>query len=413
MGRKQVWDMEGNLIVDEVVSDMMASYPELTINAIYPPIPLIAAKFDGATDDSQALQNMINGLQGKGGGKLVLPPGTAKCNVVVSDSRINLEGAGGATVLKPYDLTLPVLSVGNTAKAIYKITLRDFMLWGDNQASISDGLVIDGVSFLTVDNLMISSFGRDNIRITSTGAQPSQFLNFNNTNSKNAWGSCLNVDYGMKWVTSVHFNNFLIEGRDTAGATAINLSGIVHLDMVNTWVQIAGDKKGHIVFNDDYNFIRGNMTVDGGGTGLVGVEIKGAKSAPTRYFIGNIIINARIAYKDGTYIEPSKYQGGLVYHSMLSYPIVANSLIFGDRNSSIEAVVNSSEANTMTVYNIAKTLYVSIDGVAEGCIFAGKQGTPVSKSADGIKGQMMWDDVYIYLCIAQNTWTRIPRDTTW
>lgn len=44
------------------------------INAMFPPAPLVGAKFDGS-DDSGALNSIINYISDKGGGTLILPPG--------------------------------------------------------------------------------------------------------------------------------------------------------------------------------------------------------------------------------------------------------------------------------------------------------------------------------------------------
>ncbi|MGG0413147.1 hypothetical protein [Peribacillus simplex] len=398
------------------VTAQLGDTAKLSINALHPPIPLVAAKFDG-TNDTSALQALVSYLVEKGGGKIVLPPKASKCNIIITGKNITVEGAGSATVLQPFDLTKPVISLGNGVTQTYNTTLQGMSLVGDALTNTSDGLVIDGVSYLKVDDFNVLYFGRDNVRITSTGTQPTQFIHFSSFSSKRALGSCLNVDYGIKWVTSTYFTGTYLEGRKLTGATTLNLTGLAVVAFANSYIQCGGSKQGHIVFNTDGAKLKGqnlSVDVDSGSTSVV-VEIKSSKRLTNNYLLGTIGINGKIEYSDATQVNAINLGDNLSYHSVLSYPIASNGIIFPDGNASPDVLANATESNSMLLKNVGGTLYnyATGNGGTAGTMFYGSAGTPASSTATGVRGQMMWDANYVYFCIATNSWIRVAKDTAW
>ncbi|MFS0820753.1 glycosyl hydrolase family 28-related protein [Bacillus sp. 1P02SD] len=104
------------------------------INIMFPPSPLVGAKMDGVTDDTVAIQNLINSLinNGAGQGKIIVPKGTAIISNIVLPPGIVLTGVGRHTsILKG--------KVGSTGKMVTdngnaaKIIITDLQLHGNNQ----------------------------------------------------------------------------------------------------------------------------------------------------------------------------------------------------------------------------------------------------------------------------------------
>jgi len=94
------------------------------IDALDPPAPLVAAKFDGTSDDSAALQAMLDSIAGSSqGGTILCPAGkTSKCNLVVrGKGGVNLIGAGRSTVLMPFN-QYGFLQKGPSQPSVYRTT---------------------------------------------------------------------------------------------------------------------------------------------------------------------------------------------------------------------------------------------------------------------------------------------------
>lgn len=62
------------------------------------------AKGDGVSDDTVAFQNAVNNVD-----KLYVPEGIYLCNVILNTA-FNIQGSGKSTVLKPFDISKPVLT---------------------------------------------------------------------------------------------------------------------------------------------------------------------------------------------------------------------------------------------------------------------------------------------------------------
>lgn len=65
---------------------------------------------------------------------------------------------------------------------------------------------------------------------------------------------------------------------------------------------------------------------------------------------------------------------------------------------------NSATTMTMTV-NAVSANVVSANQVSASVLIA-PFGTPASATASGTTGQIVWDGLYIYVCISPNTWRR-------
>tara|TARA_R110000823_G_scaffold305769_1_gene427949 strand:+ start:1476 stop:1994 length:519 start_codon:yes stop_codon:yes gene_type:complete len=65
---------------------------------------------------------------------------------------------------------------------------------------------------------------------------------------------------------------------------------------------------------------------------------------------------------------------------------------------------NAKIASTNTGANITGTLSTDALNIEI-------EGTPASATASGIKGAILWDTSYVYVCIATNTWKRTAIST--
>ncbi|WP_338433464.1 hypothetical protein [Clostridium tyrobutyricum] len=82
--------------VNENFHEVDSQMAEKAINVLHPPVPLLAAKGDGITDDSTTLQNIINFAQNNGYSNVFVPSNTNKykCNntITIDISKISFVG---------------------------------------------------------------------------------------------------------------------------------------------------------------------------------------------------------------------------------------------------------------------------------------------------------------------------------
>lgn len=130
----------------------------MSLNAKYPPSPFIAIKMDGS-DDSVALQAMIDYLYNVGGGTLYIPRGTCKIDTsLILKNYVSIIGDGISTILQ----TNNGISVIKGANTVRNTQIKDLMIMGTNPYSVgSIGIEYNedsgGTSNL-IENVVISHF---------------------------------------------------------------------------------------------------------------------------------------------------------------------------------------------------------------------------------------------------------------
>jgi hypothetical protein len=95
----------------------------------------------------------------------------------------------------------------------------------------------------------------------------------------------------------------------------------------------------------------------------------------------------------------------------------------GQNNVLTDAIYVASSAQRVGIFNSTPTETLDVNGnvkvrgnliVTGTSVIITSSVTPVSKTAAGIAGQIVWDEDYIYLCIAENTWKRVEiSDAGW
>ena len=129
----------------------------IEINAKYPPTPLVGITMDGETDDTNALNSIINFMSNNNIKTLIFPEGITKFNIEVNSS-ISIIGSGrGKTIFKAYKSDSPVLKYKGTdystgGSHLRFFELKDFTIQPD---LATDGLVLNYCNSFTVDNIMI------------------------------------------------------------------------------------------------------------------------------------------------------------------------------------------------------------------------------------------------------------------
>jgi hypothetical protein len=391
----------------------------MAINPLFPPNGLSPIAMDGATDDSANLQAIINYLILSGGGTLYIPRGTCKCNIsiVTANANIQIKGAGqSASVLSPYDTTKPVIAIGDGITQTTFVRIESLKLLGDGVSNTSDGLYINSAMYCNFVDLYITYFGRNNISITTTGSVSTMFLYFLNIKSKVARGSCLKMDYGTKWVTSVYFENLVIESYSTITCTAIDLTGSITLNLTNAWIQVYGSKKGHIVLRSSSANIRGvNVKVDSDVSSDVLVYMDIAPTVITGNIKGEIGIDGKIEFNDGSQVACTSMGYFVPYGSHLNYPVIDN-LILTDSSKTVAERESSTSTNAMRIYNSSGKLLVYPTGsggadlrtILQFLPVSGANVLPTTSGSPGIHATVMFDPNNLYIATATNSWKKAP-----
>ncbi|MFT3912896.1 MAG: glycosyl hydrolase family 28-related protein [Anaeromyxobacteraceae bacterium] len=295
---------------------------------------------DGVADDTGAFQAAYAAVRGNGG-TIVVPRGTYRMNLLVDADRVRIEGAGSgnvdsglaATSLRPGDPTVPVLQVGGGLVRRQGITIRDLALVGTGAGGSSDGLVVRGAQGVTVDGVIATGFGRDNVRIESTPTASSFAIWFSNFHTSAARRSGFRAEYGPGFVTAIFAANAHFNGWNAPGATAIHLDS-VRLGCSGCYVDVPGDAVGHVVLERSWApepalELQGGEIDDAGGAGAVAVELPFART-PTAWFgrwvSGELSIAGSIRL--GERQVPAAGMSGSKSNLWLEHPMVFHGLDF-------------------------------------------------------------------------------------
>ena len=82
----------------------------------------------------------------------------------------------------------------------------------------------------------------------------------------------------------------------------------------------------------------------------------------------------------------------------------------GDLQSSIDKKIELDENNNLTVSGNVETTGSGL-GIFPNGVRIQNTYTPTSSSGTGSKGSVCWDNNYIYICIARDTWKRTSIST--
>ena len=308
-------------------------------SSIYLNVKDYGAVGDGSTNDSTVINNLISSVSTKGG--TIYFPNTGnpyKCNITVNSSYITLMGDGGV-VLKPYDLTKPVITIGDGSSQITRIHLTNLELTGDGATTTSDGLVINGGNFCSYDNFSVNNFGRDNIRLQSW-TNSSLYNNwFGEFASSGALRHNFNVLYGGGdgggFTTYTYLSNARIGGgQGVSNSYGLHLGG-AQVYMSNVYFE---GGKGHIIYMSNYTsatygqqvprLMCENVTLETSGSGEdIFMDMD---STNNFYYMiqGDLESGGYVKWNDG--VTTNWVSGGILpYYCKVSSMAIATMLAFG------------------------------------------------------------------------------------
>lgn len=126
-------------------------------------------KCDGVTNDTSAIQTLINAIITTGGGTIVFPPGTCLIPGGLVENLtsysgyekpfVNLQGQRSvSTILEANGLAGAALQIkGNTTTDVAYLNINDLTIQGNNTAS-STGLLTSDTAYLHLNNITIQGF---------------------------------------------------------------------------------------------------------------------------------------------------------------------------------------------------------------------------------------------------------------
>ena len=385
------------------------------IDVLDPPTGLTAAVFNGTADDTAPLQAMLDSIA-TGGGTLRLPSGkTAKCNLVITGKGgIEIIGGGASTVLSPYDLTKPVLKVGDGTIDTKHIQLTSFNVIGDTTTSTSDGIIVNGAQNCTFRNMRVTLFGGYGVKFTSSATRATQLNTLHHFYVDLCRASAMDLDYGASWMTSLYGFGLFLTGNVTAGNKVLTMGPSTALYVEGGYITAMGSELGHVEMATTATIIGHGLSFDSPLSTDTIIVATGTKTLVTSFLRGNMSVDGYIKYAtDGTFVTRT-YAGGSI-GARLTQPTVYE-MVLADTSAAIQTLEDSNKSTGYVLTNVNSHLALYPTGISGGdlqYIFHGKAGTPASAAAAGVTGSMLWDATYVYFCIATNSWVRVARGATW
>lgn len=332
------------------------------------------AKGDGATNDSDAFQDAIDYVDSLGGGQIDVPfesGETYKANIVIADRRgVHLHGTGwtkqsyasGSTeitrCIKPYDVTLPVIRIGDdSGTSSLTLTsgtmLSNLTLCGTGASRGQIGLKIIGGAYRCVyDNISILGFTLKGIYVVvaSTKFAYYQFFTGLSVICADAGAACIYLDgSGNGAGGSTNVTSFFFDKVTIATGTDATCRGIVvksaQATFSDTYVQLSNSRHDigleliQVGTEAAPNVTGNNLIIDGVGRfednngspiyrgiptvfmNIPAVTVAGQKPI-SNYLRGSFTIDGLIRLSDSgvpaVTIDPEVYEGSAVMSDQVS-----------------------------------------------------------------------------------------------
>lgn len=157
------------------LNDKITGMLTQVVSVLNPPAPLVAAVGDGITNDTTAIQAMINYLAARGGGILLIPYKQFKVTQISITNMSNLtvtgkgelKGSGGSGVFG-------VVYISNSSS----ITIDDINISGINSGSDDRGIWVADSHNVTIKGNRITNFAQEAINLwgTSNAVEPTNHI---------------------------------------------------------------------------------------------------------------------------------------------------------------------------------------------------------------------------------------------
>ena len=234
---------------------------------------------DGVTDDTAAFAAAIAALPAEGG-TVFVPNANYRINLSITKSGVTLQGetnsrhrgAANKIGLRPFNLALPVVTVGNDTAYVEHVGLQDISIVDNDNSGAQVGLRLAGGAYaFYATNLMIAGFQKYCLHIQGDSAYPVAYAYFSNFSfaqgqSSAATDAVVYLRYGSVFTTAVFFvNGRMNNGFSGAERLFLNDGCIPYL--LNVWCEAAGSRRGLRVIKTDAGapvpyFVAQNVVVD-------------------------------------------------------------------------------------------------------------------------------------------------------
>jgi hypothetical protein len=245
---------------------------------------------DGVTDDTAAFNAAIASLP-LYGGTVFIPSGNYRVNLVITKSGVRLLGEDGsphrgATTmrgLRPYNLSLPVITIGNDTGYVEHVTLDTISIVDNANSGAQVGLRLAGgtYAFYAV-NLMIAGFQQYCLHIQGGTAYPCAYVyvtnfSFANGQSGPSGSAVIYMRYGNNFTTAMFFSNGRLN-NGFASSDRLLINDSCEPYFANTWFEAAGTRRGIQILKSDAtasspNVKGSNSAVDSSSASHILVEI--------------------------------------------------------------------------------------------------------------------------------------------
>lgn len=206
-------DVEGALA--EVKDDVARHKADNAINVMHPPNGLTACVGDGLTDDTIAIQGVIDYVAAMGGGSVYIPRGKYKHSGIVVKDKINLYGDGKATELIN-DTDSSSIIIGDATSYVFDTSISRLCITGNRANVNAHGIEYIGQNpaYSIVEGVHIKNVGGHGIVGGHDG-------HVNNIEIKGCFitgcgGDGINMQYGLGQVNAIwiHHNNIVANRRN-------------------------------------------------------------------------------------------------------------------------------------------------------------------------------------------------------
>lgn len=244
---------------------------------------------DGITDDTAAFNAAIAALPADGG-TIYVPNANYRVNLTITKSGVTLQGEtnsrhrGNANKigLRPFNLALPVLTVGNDTAYVEHVGLQDISILDNADSGAQVGLRLAGGAYaFYANNLMITGFQKYCLHIQGGSAYPVAFVYFSNFSFQHgssgaAADAVVYTRYGAVYTTALYFTNGRV-GNGSGGSERLFLNDSCRPSMVNVWCEASGTRRGFRVLQTDVSasqaFFEGqNVSLDSGSSSDILLE---------------------------------------------------------------------------------------------------------------------------------------------
>lgn len=307
---------------------------------------------DGVTDDTAAFNAAIASLP-LYGGTVFIPSGNYRVNLIITKSGVRLLGEDnsphrGATTmrgLRPFNLALPVITIGNDTGYVEHVTLDTISIVDDSNSGAQVGLRLAGgaYAFYAV-NLTIAGFKQYCLHIQGGTAYPCAYVyvtnfSFSNGQSGPSGSAVIYMRYGNNFTSAMFFSNGrLNNGFSSSDRLLINDS--CEPFFANTWFEASGTRRGIQILKSDVAApnpsIKGaNSAVDSSSSSDILVEIGWSSSLLWSLHIkGSLTVDGVL---ENNAAATSQRTGASIYALELSSgTIVANRIYFPNPETSLD-----------------------------------------------------------------------------